>query len=77
MTAGVTFEFHIFNLMISMCVFIGVGCLYGLIFIPIHALGFMVCRYDVHFFKIIAKRFLSLPLMSNVRFWGVRTYEPF
>ena len=77
MTAGVTFEYHMMNLMASMCIFIGIGPIYGLIFVPLHFFGWVVCRYDTHFFTICYKRFLSLPHMPNIRIWGVRAYEPF
>lgn len=78
MTGGVTFEYHMMNLMVSMCAFIGLGNpLYGLIFIPMHVFGWVVCRYDMYFFTICAKRFLNLPQMPNLKLWGVRAYEPF
>lgn len=76
MTLGVTFEYHIINLMVSMCVFIGFAPLYGLIFIPLHVFGWLVCRYDIHFFAICAKCYL-LPHTPNKTLWKVRAYEPF
>ena len=76
MTAGVTFEYHMLNLMVSMCVFIGVSPLYGLVFVPLHLFGWAVCRYDSHFFSILFKRFL-LPQVPNAAIWRVRAYEPF
>ena len=76
MAAGVTFEYHMLNLMISMCVFIGLSPLYGFIFIPLHIFGWAVCRYDMHFFSICAKRWLGLPHITNTNIWKVRAYEP-
>jgi len=77
MYAGVTFEYHGLNVILSVCTFIGSGNLfYGLIFVPLHAFGWLVCRYDKHIFSLIAKR-RSLPGMPNKSIWGVRTYEPF
>ncbi|HEO1452241.1 TPA: type IV secretion system protein VirB3 [Legionella pneumophila] len=76
MTAGVTFEYHMLNLIVSMCAFIGFSPLYGIIFIPLHVFGWLVCRYDTHFFTICAKRFL-LPQAPNTSLWRVRAYEPF
>ena len=77
MTAGVTFEYHGLNLMVSVCAFIALGSLlYGLIFIPLHVFGWLVCRYDTHFFTLVYKRFFLLPRMPNQAFWGVRAYEP-
>lgn len=76
MTAGVTFEYHMLNLIVSMCVFIGVAPVYGLVFVPLHLFGWMVCCYDTHFFTLIAKRFV-LPTIPNIRLWRARAYEPF
>jgi type IV secretion system protein VirB3 len=77
MVGGVTFEYHMLNLMISMCVFIALSPVYGLIFIPLHLFGWMVCWYDIHFFSICVSRFLKLPQMPNSSIWKVRAYEPF
>ncbi len=76
MIAGVTFEYHIINLIISMCSFIGLSPLYGFIFIPAHLFGWAVCKYDLYFFAICMKK-LKLPAMRNFSIWGVRAYEPF
>lgn len=77
MTAGVTFEYHGLNLVVSMLCFILLGSmLYGLIFIPLHAFGWMVCRYDNQFFAVAYKKFF-MPNMPNQSIWGVRTYEPY
>jgi type IV secretion system protein VirB3 len=76
MTAGVTFEYHMLNLIISMCAFIGLSPLYGLIFIPLHCFGWAVCRYDTHFFTICFKKFL-LPQVPNASIWRARAYEPY
>ena len=77
MVGGVTFEYHMLNMMASMCVFIGLSPLYGLIFIPLHVFGWAVCWYDIHFFKLCAKRFSELPQVRNTSIWRVRAYEPF
>ena len=77
MMAGVTFEYHMLNLMVSMCAFIGLGILYGFIFFPLHVFGWLICRYDMHFFSICSKRILNLPPMPNITLWRVRAYEPF
>jgi type IV secretion system protein VirB3 len=78
MTAGVTYEYHGLNLMLSVCSFIAMGnILYGLMFIPLHAFGWLACYYDTHFFSIMYKRFLLLPSMPNKSIWGVRVYEPY
>lgn len=77
MSAGVTFEYHGINLAVSVGTFIAAGnLLYGLMFIPLHAFGWLVCRYDMHFFTLMSKRFFKLPRIPNQSTWGVRAYEP-
>ena len=77
MTAGVPFEYHGLNLMISVASFILLSnLLYGLVFIPIHAFGWLVCRYDNQFFQVAYISFF-MPNMPNKTIWGVRTYEPY
>ncbi len=76
MTAGVTFEYYMLNLIISMCAFIGISPLYGLIFLPLHGFGWAVCLYDPHFFSICYRRFL-LPQVPNFNLWKARAYEPY
>lgn len=77
MTAGVTLEYHGLNLIVSVCAFIAMNNLaYGLVFIPVHAFGWLVCRHDARFFEILMKRY-KLPSMPNQSYWGVRCYEPF
>ncbi|HDS3856749.1 TPA: VirB3 family type IV secretion system protein [Legionella pneumophila] len=77
MTAGVTLEYHGLNLMVSVCAFIAMGnLLYGLMFIPFHVFGWMICRHDARWFSTVLK-WLKLPPMPNQNYWGVRSYEPF
>ncbi|RAP36656.1 hypothetical protein B1207_07585 [Legionella quinlivanii] len=78
MTGGVTLEFHVMNLILSMGAFIGLGSmLYGLIFLPLHAFGWLACKQDTALFTILSKRLFLLPNVPNTAFWGVRAYEPY
>lgn len=78
MTWGVTFEYHALNIMASMTAFIGTGNpLYGLVFIPFHVFGWLMCREEPRFFIIQRKRLLQIPNSPNQSIWGVRSYEPF
>jgi len=78
MMAGVTFEYHLLNLMCSVSAFIAMGnILYGMIFIPIHLFGWMVCQEEPNFFKLAYVRWLGLPQIPNTSVWGVRSYEPY
>ncbi|WBV73025.1 VirB3 family type IV secretion system protein [Legionella pneumophila] len=71
MTAGVTFEYHMLNLIVSMCAFIGFSPLYGIIFIPLHVFGWLVCRYDTHFYHL-RKAFLIATSSQYVIMEGSR-----
>ena len=75
MVGGVTYEYHLLNLMMSMCLFIALSPLYGLFFIPVHVFGWVVCWYDMHFFSLCAKRCI-LPQIRNAAIWRARAYEP-
>ena len=78
MSAGVSYDYHIMNLIVSTCVFIGTGnLLYGLMFVPIHALGLAVFYYDVHFFSIVRTKWFKLSNQPNQSLWRARSYEPF
>ena len=78
MTAGVSFDYHLMNLIVSSCVFIGMGnLLYGLVFVPVHALGLAVFHYDAHFFAIFRTKQLKLSSQPNFSLWRARSYEPF
>lgn len=77
MTAGVTFEYHVLNVMLSMTAFIALNPLYGMMFIPLHAFGWIVCREEPRFFSIAYNRLMNLPNSPNQSTWGVRCYEPF
>lgn len=77
MFAGVTIEYHALNVMLSMTAFIALNPLYGLIVIPLHAFGWIVCRDEPRFFSIAYNRLMNIPNSSNQSIWGVRCYEPF
>lgn len=76
MAGGVTLDYHILNLTVSMCLFILLSPPWILVFIPLHLFGWTVTRYDMHFFSVISRK-ISLPVLPNTTFHGVRAYEPF
>lgn len=78
MSAGVSFDYHMMNLIVSTCAFIGLNnLLYGLMFIPVHAVGLVVFHYDPHFFTIVRTKLFKLPNQPNAKIWRARAYEPF
>lgn len=77
LTGGVTLEVFGINLIIALSLLIATGnVLYGLIYLPLHLIGWQICRFDPHFFKVLYVKF-SLPNQPNKSLWGVRAYEPF
>ena len=51
---GVTYSGLIINMMITMVSFLALDSLaYFLLFIPIHALMYLVCRWDERFFDLL------------------------
>lgn len=78
MSWGVTYEYHALNLMASVIGMIGLGrMVYLLMFLPLHAFGWAVCKYDIHFFSLMQKKLYFLPNHPHKTLWGVRCYEPF
>lgn len=79
MTMGVTLEYHLLNLMLSVISFIAMGnLLYLLTFVPVHLFGCAMFRYDVNFFAIKTKATLYTGSnRANKNLWGVGSYEPF
>jgi len=78
MTAGVTFEYFGLNAIVSMMTFICLGnLLYGLVCVPIHVVGWLVCREEPRFFTMAYKRLCYISGSENQSIWGVRCYEPF
>lgn len=77
LTAGITLELFGINLIIAMSLLIGTGnLLYGLCYVPLHLVGWQICRIDPHFFNVLKAKF-ALPNQPNKFIWGVRCYEPF
>ena len=78
MYAGVSFDYHMINLSVSVCAFILThNLLYLLLFLPTHAVGLAVFYYDVHFFTIMKTRWFKLSNQPNQSIWRARSYEPF
>ena len=78
MTMGVTLEYHMLNLMVTVSTFIGAGSLlYLLAFVPVHLFGCAMFRYDIDYFSIRMKGLMHLPQKANKKLWGGSSYEPF
>ena len=77
MIMGVTMEVFFGNLIIALCLFIGLkNILFALIWLPLHFTALLVCRFDSQFFSIwLCKARLGQP--ANFAIWGCKSYEPY
>lgn len=47
-----------------------------LCYLPLHIFGWVVCRYDPNFFRVILS-VASCPRVANFKLWGCQSYEPY
>jgi len=74
---GVTADFFMLNAMFSMCVFVVMkNPFYLIVGIPIHVIGWLLCKKDQNMFCILIKLIDCLPSQNN-KLWGCKSYEPF
>jgi type IV secretion system protein VirB3 len=77
MMLGVTLDYLGVSGVIAICLFIAVGNpLYFLACIPLHVVGWLLCRMDVNMFRVLFKK-LDCPPVGNKRYWGCQSYEPY
>jgi type IV secretion system protein VirB3 len=77
MILGVTIDYICIIALFSMCLFIITGSpLYGIVYIPLHVFGWIACKVDVNFFRVITK-LIECPNTLNKKIWGCKHYEPF
>ncbi len=75
MILGVTNDLFGIYFCISMLAFI-FSPLYGLIWLPLHGLAFLLCKADPQLATIFMKAG-SLPGCKNKVIWGVKSYGPY
>jgi len=47
-----------------------------LLYIPLHVIGWIGCKMDPNFFRVIMKKTICYSV-PNKRLWGCQSYEPF
>lgn len=47
-----------------------------ILYIPLHIIGWIGCKLDANFFRVMMKKTLCTPV-RNKSFWGCQSYEPF
>ena len=77
MVWGITLESFGVVALLSLSFFIlSSNPLYILIYVPLHALCFVGCQWDVNFFKVMQKKTLCA-YCPNRKLWGAPCYGPF
>lgn len=75
---GVDSEFCLMAVVTIFLVFAMTGNIfYCLLYVPFHLIGYVECRKDKYYFKVLLKRVLECRFTPNKRFWGVQCYEPY
>lgn len=77
MIMGVTADYLSICFMIAVSAFIAANSIkYLLIYIPMHAFGWIACKVDHNIFRLLFKKAECLPV-PNKKLWGCQSYEPF
>lgn len=50
--------------------------LFLITFLPLHVFGWVVCKIDSNYFRVIVKK-TECPNVPNKPIWGCQSYEPF
>jgi len=76
MIVGVTVDYLSICVMVAMIGFIlGNSPLYLMLYVPMHIVGYIACKFDPFCFRIVFKR-LSCAYMPNKKIWNCASYEP-
>lgn len=74
---GVTYSFFIINLMVTSLLFLTTKNLLMLfVFIPAHAIGYLMCLKDIRYFEIFFGKVTKTPRVRNFKYWKSNTYSP-
>ncbi len=77
MKMGITLDYLAISAIVTLCFFIlGNNPMYGLIYLPLHILGWIVCRIDPFIFNLFF-RSVECAYCPNKSLWGSTAYEPF
>jgi type IV secretion system protein VirB3 len=72
---GVDYNYALLNGMLSVLMFLDLNSWGILLFLPLHGLGWLLCRRDPHIFSLLRVR-AKIGGVRNLRVWGVQAYEP-
>jgi type IV secretion system protein VirB3 len=77
MIAGVTYSYAVFNLIVTIEVFLITKSFWALLIAPvIHAVGYLGCLREPRFFDLWITRASRCPRVRNFNFWRANAYRP-
>ena len=77
MLGGVTYSFMVLNLIITMEAFLITRSFWSLlIFVALHAVGYVGCLREPRFFDLWMTRLQTCPRIRNFAFWQGNSYRP-
>lgn len=77
MFLGITVDYLMATALITIMLFMmtnSAKCL--IMYIPLHIIGWIGCKFDPNFFRVFLKKSHCLPV-ANKSLWGSQSYEPF
>ena len=74
---GVPFRAVVLNGVLTTLAFLAMNDLRGfLVFLPVHAVSYLLCLRDVRIFDLLFVRAAMTPPVPNARFWAAKSYAP-
>lgn len=77
MIAGVTYPFAVFNLIVTLEIFLISGSFWTLLIAGVlHAVGYVGCLREPRFFDLWITKLRTCPRVRNFGFWRGNAYRP-
>ena len=77
MILGVDYDYFFIALMMVLLAFIySNNFLVVLLIVPLHGVGWCLCVYDRHIFKLLSIR-ASIGTIANLSLWSMQCYQPY
>ncbi len=77
MIGGVTYSYAVFNLIVTLEMFLITKNFWGLLIAPaLHIIGYLGCLNEPRFFDLWITRARECPRIRNFSFWRANTYQP-
>lgn len=77
MIGGVTYRYAVFNLILTLEVFLLTKSFWSLLIAPVvHAAGYLGCLKEPRFFDLWITRVSQCPRVRNHGFWRANAYRP-